>query len=157
MRVPCILVLFICFSSCEPDKETDVYIYFDDVYTTDSLSFDGYQGEMSITYYVNGVQTNSVRDNFDGEYNSVPTEVVPLLGDSVAVVFNDTLRVIHRFISKNQEIPELKDRSNIIWYGEARNIYDANSYSSEKVSNGVFHLTYTFTEEDLEYSIKVNE
>lgn len=76
-------------------------------------------------------------------------------GDSLYVVFNDTLRVSHytdasSYLSSNID-------STVLEYDEPRNIYNPNSFYKEKIKENFFRGTYLISESDRDYAISIYE
>lgn len=77
--------------------------------------------------------------------------------DSVAVLFQDSLRVVH--YGKNND-PDIFISEDVIEIDEPRNIYSFDSYetiedgSTKHITN--YKVIYSFRAEDLEYAISIN-
>jgi hypothetical protein len=147
-------------ASCQPEDETRVIFRFMNETMVSDVEITSYFNGMERIYFSNSQVADPIETlDYDGIYESFPVyrANVFLLSDSAVVVFNDTLRVIHRIIDRNQEISELSDRENIIWFDDDRNIYNLNSYDIDRLQEDEWRADYRITQEDLEYAIEVNE
>lgn len=89
--------------------------------------------------------------------NKLPNSLFPsfLSTDSSVVVFSDTLRVTHytgRYSNDQDTI-----RENVIAFDDSRNMFNEENFTVEKTGENTFEATYSFTEDDVEYAISINE
>ncbi len=76
-------------------------------------------------------------------------------GDSLHVIFNDTLSVTHFTYSAGYNSTHID--SSVIEYYEPRNIYNPDNYSQKMVKKDFFRGTYTLTDADLNYALSIHE
>lgn len=74
--------------------------------------------------------------------------------DSIVVFYNDTLRVVH-LIKDSSKYPDANEM--YIGFEEAGNISNVEYYNLQRDSEDAYRGTYTFTQEDLDYAIAINE
>ncbi len=75
-----------------------------------------------------------------------------LSGDSVQVLFNDTLRITH--ISRFREDLTAEVDSTRLYIDDARSIYNAENFSKTRVNESVFRGVYVIDTLDFEYALR---
>lgn len=118
-----------------------------------------YEDGMSFVYYSDSSNTVPTEDAYaDGLFDRWPTgdANISIPRDSVLVVFNDTLRLVHLWLITNEIPDSISIKENLILFDDPRSIYNINSYATERVSESLWTARYSVVQEDLEYALEVN-
>jgi len=155
------LLCLVFISGCI-EKETELTLYYANAtnrtiqvftYPGDPFSSSSDSSWFNLSSFEKiGLQTTSVR----GEYSSLPNGIFPSFSkvDSCVVVFSDTLQVTH--FTRSYSLDQDTIREDVIAYGDSRNMLNQEYFNIESTGEH-FKATYTFTEEDIEYAISINE
>lgn len=85
---------------------------------------------------------------YQGEINQF------FVSDSIAVIFNDTLKVIH-LVKNSSQFPGANE--GYLGTEEMGNIINVDNYYTEYINRDSYRATYTFAQEDLSYAVAINE
>jgi len=81
-----------------------------------------------------------------------------LTADSLVVVFNDSLRIVHLVqVEGSFSSSQFDDRADIFWLDNPRNLKNLNSYILDHINEESVRARYEFTESDLEHAISIYE
>jgi hypothetical protein len=152
-------LLFIVATSCGPEEGETVMSYeFSSEISTQKVEILGYEDGNNSVYYSDSAASLSLKDFADRLYDSWPTEnaTISLPRDSILIIFNDSLKLVHLTLRDNDETDSLSMRGNILLFDDPRNIYKIESYDTERARDDRWTAHYTVTQSDLEYAIEVN-
>lgn len=92
-----------------------------------------------------------------GESSTLQSDIFPnfSMTDSCVVVFSDTLKVTH--FTRSFSLDQDSIREDVIGYDDGRNMFNQAIFSIERTGDNLFKATYTFTTEDVDYAISINE
>lgn len=92
----------------------------------------------------------------DGSQASLK-DVFPLFipKDSAVVLISDSIKMTHFTPSYSQDQDGF--RETVIAYNDNRNIFNQAYFNIQQPMESVYEVTYTFTEEDVDYAISINE
>lgn len=163
MSLRSFMVHFICtflFAGCI-ERESEISLHYQnntkrtvDVFTFPGDPFSSSPDTNWFKLYPSDeirVLTTSVRGS------AAPENIFPSFAstDSCVVIYSDSLIVTHftRFYSLDQDTI----RQDVITYDDDRNIVNPAFFNIEQISDDNYKATYTFTEEDVDYAISINE
>ena len=163
-----IIVLFILIVpilvSCKPEPETSFELIYKNETNSNLVLLNSYGHRDSYytdtIFQINAHSQRSILSHREGvdDINVFPYNLVFQLipGDSITVIFGDSLHVLHYPERTTNVYSETLDPNGVL-YSESRNIYHASFYFQEKVDDNYFRGTYTFNQADLDYAIEINE
>ncbi len=97
---------------------------------------------------------SEIADTYGGEPSYQGEIVQYFISDSIIVYFNDSLKVVH-LIKNSTQYPEADDA--YLGAEESGNIANVVNYNTEYIDRDAYRATYTFTQQDLDYAIAINE
>ena len=150
-----IIVLFIVIIpilvSCKPEPEATLTLEFSNASSADISVQRRGVGDSVETYF----SLNSEQDVFSVSASQTGGSVSSLFrgmiipADSVIVVFNDSLKIVHiRFVEGSGGSSQYEGRTDIIWRNQPRIVLNLDSYAQEDRGddrNEYVIARYTFT------------
>ena len=146
-------------TSCGPEEgETIMTSEFSSVIAAHNVQIIGYAGSNTSILYSDSLGSTTLKVGADGLYDTWPSgdTNISVPRDSVLIIFNDTLKLVHLTLQTNAAPDSILIRDNIILFDDPRNIYNINSYATERVTESRWTARYTVVQEDLEYALEVN-
>lgn len=152
------IVLNILTSCGSEEGETIMTSEFSSVIAAHNVQIIGYAGSNTSILYSDSLGSTTHKVGADGLYDTWPTGEtnISVPRDSVLIIFNDTLKLVHLTLRTNDEPDSLMMRENILYFDDPRNIYNINSYYTERVSESSWMAKYKVVQSDLDYAIEVN-
>ena len=152
--------LIICAISCDPKEgSTRITYSITSELSNEKVDVIAYEDGNSFAYFSDSSSTVPTEDAWaDGLFDTWPTGDVNISipRDSVLVIFNDSLKLVHLTLRTNSAQDSIGIRENVILFDDPRNIYNINSYATERVTESRWKAKYTVMQEDFEYAIEVN-
>ena len=169
MKLTTFFCAFLLFSSCHDRKLTssDLFLRFENQtsqncfvtvfplnrgYGHDTIWFNLSPGQFFLS-------NQFVSDYFLDDphlFDTFDPTIYPVFNlDSAQVIFSDSLLVTH--YSRLIAYDSIQNPTAPIYYPEARNIFNFDNYSIEKINSNDFEATYIFTESDFNYADSIHQ